>query len=71
MHDVLDAQYQFDHHKDETYLRRVISPLEKLLLSHKRIIIKDSAVRFWTEFILNILLACFFNKFYCYDKNGF
>nr|CAB3238124.1 H/ACA ribonucleoprotein complex subunit 4 [Phallusia mammillata] len=44
MHDVLDAQYQYDHHKDETYLRRVISPLEKLLLNHKRIILKDSAV---------------------------
>uniref|UniRef100_H2ZHM2 H/ACA ribonucleoprotein complex subunit DKC1 n=1 Tax=Ciona savignyi TaxID=51511 RepID=H2ZHM2_CIOSA len=44
MHDVLDAQYQLDHHKDESYLRRVISPLEKLLVSHKRIILKDSAV---------------------------
>jgi len=44
MHDVLDAQYQYDHHRDETYLRRVIMPLEKLLVSHKRIIIKDSAV---------------------------
>ncbi|CAK8686764.1 unnamed protein product [Clavelina lepadiformis] len=44
MHDVLDAQYQYDHHKDESYLRRVISPLEKLLTSHKRIILKDSAV---------------------------
>uniref|UniRef100_A0A0E9V148 tRNA pseudouridylate synthase B C-terminal domain-containing protein n=1 Tax=Anguilla anguilla TaxID=7936 RepID=A0A0E9V148_ANGAN len=30
MHDVLDAQWQFDHNKDETYLRRVIYPLEKL-----------------------------------------
>ena len=44
MHDVMDAQYQFDHHKDESYLRRVIMPLEKLLVSHKRIILKDSAV---------------------------
>lgn len=44
MHDVLDAQWLFEHHKDETYLRRVISPLEKLLVSHKRIILKDSAV---------------------------
>ena len=44
MHDVLDAQYQYDHHKDETYLRRVVMPLEKLLVSHKRIVIKDSAV---------------------------
>lgn len=44
MHDVLDAQWQFDHNKDETYLRRVIFPLEKLLVSHKRIVMKDSAV---------------------------
>ncbi|XP_072517481.1 H/ACA ribonucleoprotein complex subunit DKC1 [Salminus brasiliensis] len=44
MHDVLDAQWQFDHNKDESYLRRVIYPLEKLLVSHKRIVMKDSAV---------------------------
>ena len=44
MHDVLDAQWQFDHNKDETYLRRVIKPLEALLTGHKRIILKDSAV---------------------------
>ncbi|KAJ8276776.1 hypothetical protein COCON_G00085280 [Conger conger] len=44
MHDVLDAQWQFDHNKDETYLRRVVYPLEKLLVSHKRIVMKDSAV---------------------------
>ena len=44
MHDVLDAQYAYDHYKDETYLRRVIKPLEALLVSHKRIIMKDSAV---------------------------
>lgn len=44
MHDVLDAQYAYDHYKDESYLRRVIKPLEALLVSHKRIILKDSAV---------------------------
>ncbi|CAN9501903.1 unnamed protein product [Ophioblennius macclurei] len=44
MHDVLDAQWQFDHNKDETYLRRVILPLEKLLVSYKRLVMKDSAV---------------------------
>ena len=44
MHDVLDAQWQYDHNKDENYLRRVIKPLEALLTSHKRIIMKDSAV---------------------------
>jgi len=44
MHDVMDAQYQYDHHRDESYLRRVISPLEKLLVNHKRVLMKDSAV---------------------------
>jgi len=44
MHDVLDAQYAYAQNKDETYLRRVIKPLEALLVSHKRLIIKDSAV---------------------------
>ena len=44
MHDVLDAQWQYDHNKDESYLRRVIKPLEALLTSHKKIIMKDSAV---------------------------
>merc|ERR1711874_957564 len=44
MHDILDAQWLYDNHKDETYLRRVIRPLEALLTNHKRIIMKDSAV---------------------------
>ncbi|XP_045152236.1 H/ACA ribonucleoprotein complex subunit DKC1-like [Echinops telfairi] len=44
MHDVLDAQWLYDHHKDESYLRRVIYPLEKLLTSHQRLVMKDSAV---------------------------
>nr|CAG4634830.1 EOG090X07JL [Alona affinis] len=44
MHDVMDAQWLYDNHKDETYLRRVVKPLEALMTSHKRIIMKDSAV---------------------------
>ncbi|CAH2062350.1 unnamed protein product, partial [Iphiclides podalirius] len=44
MHDILDAQWAYENHKDETYLRRVIKPLEGLLVGHKRIFIKDSAV---------------------------
>lgn len=44
MHDILDAQYEYDHRNDESYLRRVIMPLEELLVGHKRIVIKDSAV---------------------------
>ncbi|XP_044162385.1 H/ACA ribonucleoprotein complex subunit DKC1 isoform X1 [Bufo gargarizans] len=44
MHDVLDAQWHYDNNKDEKYLRRVVFPLEKLLVSHKRLVMKDSAV---------------------------
>ncbi|XP_077139556.1 H/ACA ribonucleoprotein complex subunit DKC1 isoform X1 [Ranitomeya variabilis] len=44
MHDVMDAQWQYDNNKDESYLRRVVFPLEKLLVSHKRLVMKDSAV---------------------------
>lgn len=44
MHDVLDAQHVYDTTKDETYLRRVVMPLEVLLTGYKRIVVKDSAV---------------------------
>ncbi|KAG3260471.1 DKC1-like [Ictidomys tridecemlineatus] len=44
MHDVLDAQWLYDNHKDKSYLWRVVYPLEKLLTSHKRLVMKDSAV---------------------------
>lgn len=44
MHDVLDAQWVHENHKDESYLRRIIRPLEGLLTGHKRIFMKDSAV---------------------------
>ncbi|EKC98182.1 centromere/microtubule binding protein cbf5 [Trichosporon asahii var. asahii CBS 8904] len=44
MHDVLDAQWLYDNTRDESYLRRVIKPLEALLTNYKRIVVKDSAV---------------------------
>ena len=44
LHDILDAQYLYDSNKDESYLRRIIHPLELLLLDYKRIVVKDSAV---------------------------
>lgn len=44
LHDVLDAQYLYDHNKDESYLRRIIRPLEALLVQHKRLVVKDSSV---------------------------
>jgi H/ACA ribonucleoprotein complex subunit 4 len=46
LHDVLDAQYMYDYHKDESYLRRIIRPLEALLIQHKRIVVKDSSVSY-------------------------
>ena len=63
MHDVLDAQYLYDHQNDESYLRRIIRPLEALLVAHKRIIIKDSAVSlfiiffFFEMFVAQFLFA--------------
>ncbi|KAF2823900.1 centromere/microtubule-binding protein-like protein cbf5 [Ophiobolus disseminans] len=44
LHDVLDAQWLHDNNRDEAYLRRVIAPLESLLTSYKRIVVKDSSV---------------------------
>ena len=38
------AQWLYDSTKDESYLRRVIRPLESLLVTYKRIVVKDSAV---------------------------
>ncbi|XP_075511403.1 LOW QUALITY PROTEIN: H/ACA ribonucleoprotein complex subunit 4-like [Primulina tabacum] len=44
MHDVMDGQWVYDNYRDESYLRRVIMPLEVVLTSYKRIVVKDSAV---------------------------
>ncbi|KAL2342073.1 hypothetical protein Fmac_010013 [Flemingia macrophylla] len=44
MHDVMDAQWVYDNYRDESYLRRVVMPLEVLLTSYKRLVVKDSAV---------------------------
>ena len=44
MHDVLDAQYVLDKEGDESYLRRVVKPLEILLTGFKRIVVKDTAI---------------------------
>ncbi|KAL8952450.1 MAG: hypothetical protein Q9222_001641 [Ikaeria aurantiellina] len=44
LHDVLDAQWMHDNTRDESYLRKVIRPLESLLTTYKRVVVKDSAV---------------------------
>lgn len=44
MHDVLDAQWLYENQGDESYLRRIVMPLERLLTGLKRVVLKDSAV---------------------------
>ncbi|PRP74325.1 hypothetical protein PROFUN_10171 [Planoprotostelium fungivorum] len=44
MHDIMDAQWQYDNNKDESYLRWAIKPLEFVLTNYKRVVVKDSAV---------------------------
>jgi H/ACA ribonucleoprotein complex subunit 4 len=41
---LLTYRYMYDSTKDETYLRRVVMPLEVLLTNYKRVVVKDSAV---------------------------
>lgn len=67
MHDVLDAQWLYDNHKDESYLRRVIKPLEALLVSHKRIILKDSAVSICWK-VANKGSECLLKAGFCLDS---
>lgn len=44
MHDVKDAQWHYEKYNNETYLRRVIMPLEILLIHYPRIVVKDTSV---------------------------
>ena len=44
MHDVKDAQWHFEQYGKEDYLRRVIMPLEILLTTYPRIVVKDTSV---------------------------
>lgn len=44
MHDIKDAQWHFEKYGNENYLRRVIMPLEILLIQHPRIVVKDTSV---------------------------
>ncbi|XP_014518907.1 H/ACA ribonucleoprotein complex subunit 4 [Vigna radiata var. radiata] len=45
MHDVMDAHWDLTQGgRGESYLRRVVMPLEVLLTSYKRLVVKDSAV---------------------------
>lgn len=64
MHDVLDAQWLYEHYKDESYLRRVIRPLETLLTRHKRIIMKDSSVSNLNRLQRNTITNFYIGKCY-------
>ena len=44
MHDVLDSQHLYESARDEAYLRRTVMPLERILITYPRIVVKDSAV---------------------------
>jgi len=44
MHDVKDAQWYYEQYGKEDYLRRVIMPLEILLTTYPRIVVKDTSV---------------------------
>ncbi|ELA41350.1 tRNA pseudouridine synthase B [Vittaforma corneae ATCC 50505] len=44
LHDVQDAYYMYKKTGEERYLRKVVRPLETLLVSYPRIMIRDSAV---------------------------
>ena len=44
MHDILDSQWLYDNTRDESYIRKVVRPLESLLVGYKRLVVKDSAV---------------------------
>ncbi len=44
MHDVKDAIWRYETYKDDTYLRKVVIPLEVLLTNFPRIVVKDSTV---------------------------
>lgn len=44
MHDLKDAMWLYENYQDESYLRRVILPLEFLLTTYPRVVVKDSCV---------------------------
>ena len=44
MHDFAEACWMWRNHKDDVNMKEVVMPLEVLLVKHKRIVIKDTAV---------------------------
>jgi len=60
MHDILDAQWVYEHGGDETYIRRVVKPLEVLLTNYKRIVVKDKDAWIYTKKVFNWGGSAFF-----------
>lgn len=57
----LHVQWMLDNLRDEAYLRRVVMPLERLLTSFKRLVVKDSAVNaicYGAKLMIPGLLRC-------------
>lgn len=54
---MLDSQWLYENNNDETYLRRVVRPLEGILTNYKRIFVKDSAV----SIFINYVMFCIIN----------
>lgn len=44
MHDVKDAQWHYEQFNNEAYLRRVIMPVEIILIGYPRIVVKDTSI---------------------------
>ena len=44
MHDLTDAVYEWREHGSEEKIRRLIRPVEEMMASLKRVVIRDSAV---------------------------
>jgi len=44
MHDVKDAEWYYQQYNNDNYLRRVIMPLETLLVGYPRIVVKDTSI---------------------------
>ena len=57
MHDVLDALHLYERKKDESYLRRIIMPLEVLLISFPRIVVKVSRIFLYIKRIVPLTLS--------------
>ncbi|KAM7534349.1 hypothetical protein Aperf_G00000107755 [Anoplocephala perfoliata] len=44
MHDICDAKWIYEETMDESFLRKIIMPMEGLLVNYRRVVIRDSAV---------------------------